>query len=227
MTSKRSGRKRIQLGQQRPLSVLGCPPNVLPFTSDGRLQCSHKTPGRGMQIQPTLVPPSLPSSGATAGWTGRRCSLGSPSKSPHVCPGSALFSALTELVFEARRFGLPIDDDAPLAPSSGCSPCRLFTAADPSPGDRPPPAPDHHRIPQDRPSSKTVDRAVICPTFCRSAVNADGRERSYHGREEPRAPARGVAAQPALERAAQAFSRCNGLLGGVQASGISGGKVWI
>jgi hypothetical protein len=36
--------------------------------------------------------------------------------------------------------------------------------------------------------------------------------RSYHGREEPRAPARGVAAQPALERAAQAFSRCNGLL---------------
>src|SRR3954452_2123922 len=41
--------------------------------------------------------------------------------------------------------------------------------------------------------------------------------RSYHGREEPRAPARGVAARPALERAAQAFSRCNGLLGGVPA----------
>ncbi len=38
--------------------------------------------------------------------------------------------------------------------------------------------------------------------------------RSYHGREEPRALARGVAARPALERAAQAFSRCNGLLDG-------------
>ena len=36
--------------------------------------------------------------------------------------------------------------------------------------------------------------------------------RSYHGREEPRAPARGVAAPPTIERAAQAFSRCNGLL---------------
>ncbi len=36
--------------------------------------------------------------------------------------------------------------------------------------------------------------------------------RSYHGREEPRAPARGVAARPAFERAAQAFIRCNGLL---------------
>ena len=36
--------------------------------------------------------------------------------------------------------------------------------------------------------------------------------RSYHGREEPRAPARGVAARPTFERAAQAFSRCNGLL---------------
>jgi hypothetical protein len=36
--------------------------------------------------------------------------------------------------------------------------------------------------------------------------------RSYHGREETRAPARGVAARPAPERAAQAFIRCNGLL---------------
>src|SRR5450631_3439616 len=36
--------------------------------------------------------------------------------------------------------------------------------------------------------------------------------RSYHGREEPRASARGVAARPAFERAAQAFSHCNGLL---------------
>src|SRR5450631_4769856 len=38
--------------------------------------------------------------------------------------------------------------------------------------------------------------------------------RSYHGREEPRAPARGVAARPPLERTAQAFIRCNGLLDG-------------
>jgi hypothetical protein len=37
--------------------------------------------------------------------------------------------------------------------------------------------------------------------------------RSYHGREEPRAPARGVAAPPAIERTAQAFSRCNGWFG--------------
>jgi hypothetical protein len=70
--------------------------NVLPFTSDGRMQCSHKTPGRGRQIQPTHVPPSLPSSGATACWTGRRSSLGSPAKSPHVCPRSAFFSGPPE-----------------------------------------------------------------------------------------------------------------------------------
>jgi hypothetical protein len=37
--------------------------------------------------------------------------------------------------------------------------------------------------------------------------------RSYHGREEPRAPARGVAARLARERAAQAFIRCNGFMG--------------
>jgi hypothetical protein len=36
--------------------------------------------------------------------------------------------------------------------------------------------------------------------------------RSYHGCEELRAPARGVAARPALDLAAQAFIRCNGLL---------------
>ncbi len=42
--------------------------------------------------------------------------------------------------------------------------------------------------------------------------------RSYHGREEPRASARGVAAQLTIERAAQAFSRCNGLLDGVSIS---------
>lgn len=38
--------------------------------------------------------------------------------------------------------------------------------------------------------------------------------RAYHGREESRAQARGVATRPALERAAQAFIRCNGLLNG-------------
>jgi hypothetical protein len=44
--------------------------------------------------------------------------------------------------------------------------------------------------------------------------------RSYHGREESRAPARGVAAPPALERAAWAFIRCNGLLDGIERGGL-------
>jgi hypothetical protein len=49
-------------------------------------------------------------------------------KVPSRLPGSAVFSGLTELVFEARRFGPPIADDAPPAPSNGCSPCRLLAA---------------------------------------------------------------------------------------------------
>ena len=53
-----------------------------------------------------------------------------------------------------------------------------------------------------------MDRPNVLPFSGERRTDA----RSYHGREEPRAPARGVAARPALERAAQAFSRCNGLL---------------
>jgi hypothetical protein len=62
----------------------------------------------------------------------------------------------------------------------------------------------------------TPTHQLICPS---NVLPFSGERRtdarSYHGHEESRAPARGVAARPALERAAQAFIRCNGLLAGV------------
>ena len=50
-------------------------------------------------------------------------------------------------------------------------------------------------------------------TFCRSAVNAERtRDRTTAARSRGRQPA-ASRHEPTLERAAQAFSRCNGLLG--------------
>jgi hypothetical protein len=61
---------------------------------------------------------------------------------------------------------------------------------------------------------------LVCPTFCRSAVNAGRTCDCTTAARSRGAPARGVAARPALERAAQAFSRCNGLLDGARLRGI-------
>ena len=54
--------------------------------------------------------------------------------------------------------------------------------------------------------------SVVRPTFCRSAVNADGRVQAYHGREEVRAQPAPSRHQQTRERHTQAFIRCNGLL---------------
>ena len=51
-------------------------PNAMPFSGSGALQCSHKTPERGMQIQASHVLPTRRCPTATAGSTANATCLG-------------------------------------------------------------------------------------------------------------------------------------------------------
>jgi hypothetical protein len=68
-----------------------------------------------------------------------------------------------------------------------------------------------------------LGRIRVCPTTCRSAVNADGRVRSYHDGEEVRAEPTPAPHEAEPTRTAGAFIRRTGGLDGAL-GGEGGGQ---